>query len=67
MRQIRRLGYAASDVCHIVLTELDFDHAGGLEDFPDARVHVFDSVEYEAPCRASPREGASMAPRRAVG
>ncbi len=26
---------------HIVLTHLDVDHAGGLPDFPDARVHVF--------------------------
>jgi len=42
VQQIRRLGYAASDVRHIVLTHLDFDHAGGLEDFPDARVHVFE-------------------------
>ncbi len=25
---------------HIVLTHLDFDHAGGLDDFPEARVHV---------------------------
>ena len=25
---------------HIVLTHLDFDHAGGLPDFPEAKVHV---------------------------
>jgi len=41
LRQIQRLGFAASDVRHIVLTHLDFDHAGGLEDFPEAVVHVF--------------------------
>ncbi|HWL29479.1 MAG TPA: hypothetical protein VNQ97_11285 [Burkholderiaceae bacterium] len=23
-----------------MLTHLDFDHAGGIEDFPNARVHV---------------------------
>jgi glyoxylase-like metal-dependent hydrolase (beta-lactamase superfamily II) len=40
VRQIERLGYAASDVRHIVLTHLDFDHAGGLDDFPHARVHM---------------------------
>jgi glyoxylase-like metal-dependent hydrolase (beta-lactamase superfamily II) len=40
LRQIERLGYAASDVRHIVLTHLDFDHAGGLDDFPNARVHL---------------------------
>ncbi len=40
LRQIERLGFQAEDVRHIVLTHLDFDHAGGLDDFPDARVHV---------------------------
>ncbi len=38
--QVEALGFAASDVRHIVLTHLDFDHAGGLEDFPEATVHV---------------------------
>jgi glyoxylase-like metal-dependent hydrolase (beta-lactamase superfamily II) len=45
--QINRLGYEASDVRHIVLTHLDFDHAGGLSDFPDATVHVLQD-EYTA-------------------
>jgi glyoxylase-like metal-dependent hydrolase (beta-lactamase superfamily II) len=27
-------------VRHIILTHLDFDHAGGLDDFPHARVHL---------------------------
>jgi glyoxylase-like metal-dependent hydrolase (beta-lactamase superfamily II) len=40
LRQIERLGHCARDVRHIVLTHLDFDHAGGLEDFPKARVHL---------------------------
>lgn len=40
LHQIEKLGYSARDVRHIVLTHLDFDHAGGLEDFPHARVHV---------------------------
>jgi len=40
IRQIEALGHRASDVRHIVLTHLDFDHAGGLEDFPNAIVHV---------------------------
>ena len=38
--QLQALGFAAKDVRHIVLTHLDFDHAGGIEDFPQARVHV---------------------------
>jgi len=40
LEQVRQLGVAAEDVRHIVLTHLDFDHAGGLSDFPDAQVHV---------------------------
>src|SRR5688572_30729657 len=40
IRQIERLGYAATDVQHVVLSHLDFDHAGGLDDFPRAAVHL---------------------------
>jgi glyoxylase-like metal-dependent hydrolase (beta-lactamase superfamily II) len=40
LRQVERLGYDARDVRHIVLTHLDFDHAGGLDDFPAATVHL---------------------------
>lgn len=40
VRQIERLGFNARDVRHIVLTHLDFDHAGGLDDFPHAAVHM---------------------------
>lgn len=39
IRQIEALGHSAGDVSHIVLTHLDFDHAGGLSDFPAATVH----------------------------
>ena len=46
IRQIEALGFHAGDVRHIVLTHLDFDHAGGLEDFPNAAVHVM-AREYE--------------------
>jgi glyoxylase-like metal-dependent hydrolase (beta-lactamase superfamily II) len=38
--QVRALGFDPADVRHIVVTHLDFDHAGGLEDFPNATVHV---------------------------
>ena len=39
-RQVERLGFQISDVRHIVLTHLDFDHAGGLDDFPQAQIHM---------------------------
>lgn len=42
LHQVKALGYSPADVRHIVLTHLDFDHAGGLEDFPNARVHVME-------------------------
>ncbi len=38
--QVRALGFDPREVRHIVVTHLDFDHAGGLEDFPNATVHV---------------------------
>lgn len=46
IRQIEKLGYNPRDVRDIVLTHLDFDHAGGLDDFPHARVHML-GVESE--------------------
>jgi glyoxylase-like metal-dependent hydrolase (beta-lactamase superfamily II) len=46
VRQIRRLGYDPRDVQHIVLSHLDFDHAGGLDDFPHATVHMM-AVEHD--------------------
>jgi glyoxylase-like metal-dependent hydrolase (beta-lactamase superfamily II) len=38
--QLAGLGLAARDVTDIVLTHLDVDHAGGIADFPAARIHV---------------------------
>lgn len=40
VRQIRSMGWRPEDVRHIVLSHLDFDHAGGLDDFPHATVHL---------------------------
>lgn len=42
-RQVSRLGFDPADVRHIVLTHLDFDHAGGLDDFPGAAVHLLEA------------------------
>jgi glyoxylase-like metal-dependent hydrolase (beta-lactamase superfamily II) len=47
IRQVEALGFKREDVRHIVLTHLDLDHAGGLPDFPDAKVHVHAS-EHQA-------------------
>ena len=46
--QIEALGFAASDVRHIVATHLDLDHAGGLPDFPEAEVHLLAAELEEA-------------------
>lgn len=51
-RQVERLGFKRQDVGHIVLTHLDFDNAGGIQDFPNAQVHVLGE---EAEAAASPR------------
>lgn len=40
LRQVEALGFRARDVRHILVTHLDFDHAGGIEDFPDAEIHL---------------------------
>lgn len=39
--QVEALGFDRRDVTDIVVTHLDLDHAGGLGDFPGARVHVY--------------------------
>lgn len=54
VRQIEQLGFSARDVRHIVLTHLDFDHAGGLEDFPEATIHL---LEKEWSAATGPRSG----------
>ena len=54
IRQIQRLGFSPTDVRHILLTHLDFDHAGGLEDFPQATIHLMDA-EFSA--TTGPRRG----------
>jgi len=43
-------------VRHIVLTHIDFDHAGGLPDFPAAKVHVHASEKEAALARATFQE-----------
>ncbi|HVH46190.1 MAG TPA: MBL fold metallo-hydrolase [Labilithrix sp.] len=40
IRQVERLGFSRKDVRHVVVTHLDLDHAGGIPDFPEAKIHV---------------------------
>jgi glyoxylase-like metal-dependent hydrolase (beta-lactamase superfamily II) len=51
--QIEALGFRRDDVRHIVLTHVDFDHAGGLPDFPHAKVHVHATEKEAALARAT--------------
>jgi glyoxylase-like metal-dependent hydrolase (beta-lactamase superfamily II) len=46
LEQVRALGYSPNDVRHVLLTHLDRDHAGGVPDFPHAKVHVH-RAEYD--------------------
>lgn len=45
--QIKAAGFSPGDVTDILPTHLDSDHSGGIEDLPQARVHV-SSAEYHA-------------------
>jgi len=47
VEQIEALGFKRSDVRHIIPTHLDLDHAGGMPDFPQAKVHIYED-EYLA-------------------
>jgi glyoxylase-like metal-dependent hydrolase (beta-lactamase superfamily II) len=53
IRRIEKLGFKASDVRHILPTHLDLDHAGGLSDFPKAKVHMFAAEIAAALARAT--------------
>jgi glyoxylase-like metal-dependent hydrolase (beta-lactamase superfamily II) len=54
--QIRALGHDPRDVRDIVVTHLDLDHAGGLPDFPWARVHLHQAELHAAQARATFQE-----------
>lgn len=63
VEQLRGLGFNPVDVTDIVLTHLDVDHAGGLGDFPQARVHVF-AAELEAVLNPGLRERLRYVPQQ---
>lgn len=55
--QVVALGHRVEDVTDVVLTHLDLDHAGGLPDFPHARIHVY-GAELDAALSPTFREQA---------
>lgn len=56
INQLDRLGLRPADVKHIVMTHLDFDHVGGLPDFPQATVHLSRTEADAARSPAGPKE-----------
>lgn len=63
LHQVEQLGFHPSDVRHIAITHLDIDHAGGLSDFPQARVHIMRAEHQDA---TSPQNRADAARYRAA-
>jgi glyoxylase-like metal-dependent hydrolase (beta-lactamase superfamily II) len=64
VRQIQRLGFSSHEVRHIVLTHLDFDHAGGLDDFPTATVHMLAAERTDAAAQLSVLDRMRYRPRQ---
>lgn len=64
IRRIQRLGYDPRDVRHIVLSHLDFDHAGGLDDFPHATVHMLEAEKRYAFERPTPLDRMRFRPQQ---
>ncbi|CAN5727157.1 MBL fold metallo-hydrolase [soil metagenome] len=54
--QVVARGFKPEDVRHIVVTHLDLDHAGGIADFPDAKVHLHALEHIAATTRPTGKE-----------
>lgn len=54
--RVEALGFDRTDVRHIVVTHLDLDHAGGLPDFPNAKVHLHSREHAAAMARTTFKE-----------
>lgn len=63
-KQVEALGFSRDDVRHIILTHLDPDHAGGLSDFPMARVHLLADEHSGATGRLTQKERARYRPQQ---
>jgi glyoxylase-like metal-dependent hydrolase (beta-lactamase superfamily II) len=64
IRQVQRLGFRAHDVRHVVLSHLDFDHAGGLDDFPAATVHLLREEMMSATAQSTPLDRLRYRPQQ---
>jgi len=64
IRQIERLGFDPRDVRNILLSHLDFDHAGGLDDFPNAKVHLLANEVKSAELRRTPLDRMRYRPQQ---
>ena len=64
VRQLAILGFRPEDVQHIVMTHLDFDHAGGIEDFPQAKVHLLLGEQEAALARRTPLDRMRYRPQQ---
>ncbi|KJR07873.1 MBL fold metallo-hydrolase [Gordonia sihwensis] len=62
--QIQALGFDQADVADIVMTHLDSDHSGGIEDFPAARLHVSARELADADAEAGPSAAVRYRPWR---
>lgn len=52
IKQVSALGFNPQDVRHIILTHFDYDHTGGIADFPWAQIHL---TSQESLAAAAPR------------
>lgn len=65
--QVKALGFDPNDVRHIILTHLDFDHAGGVDDFPKAKVHVMNAEKEAAKNRNTRLARSRYSPAQLTG
>jgi glyoxylase-like metal-dependent hydrolase (beta-lactamase superfamily II) len=56
LAQIQERGLDPANLRHIVVTHLDVDHAGGIGDFPNAKVHLHAREHSAAMARTRPIE-----------
>lgn len=63
-RQLRSRGVASEDVTDIVLTHFDRDHAGGIADFPYARVHLTPEAREAVARPGTPRDAERLQARQ---